>query len=140
MIRFYLEHIQNLQQKLLLFLEIEDTEENYQNLVNFLNDIKIKNNRQDLKLFLHLLVKISDNYNRNPNFFNKIEKILDFFKYEIKTLFASHEIFFIFKSSKRLLLYFIKEDIIIFDEYILKLMMEVFCLIKNLSQILMFQW
>ena len=58
------------------------------------------------------------NHYRNHNFFNKIDQILKAFKNEISQFYSNKEIFNIFKSSKRILLFLIEEKILTFDKYI----------------------
>ena len=75
-------------------------------------------NKHEFKSLLHLILRISDNHYRGTNFFNKIEKILLFFKDDIKNKMSNSEIFQIFKSNKRILLFLIEEKIMILDEII----------------------
>lgn len=101
----------------------DSNEENYQN-IDFLlkgNDIII--DQFDFKLFLHLLVKNANHHHRSPNFFEKIDKILMLCKKSIIKFYTNYEIFQIFHSNKRLLLFIIEEklmtiDIMIFSEMI----------------------
>ena len=69
---------------------------------------------------MHLISKIENNYHRFPYFFSKIERILLFFKESVKKYFSNSEIFNIFKSNKRILLFLIEQRIIVIDEYIAK--------------------
>lgn len=74
----------DLQRTLLDFLSSsDDDEENYQNLIQLFNNQNIHQNKQELIEFLHLLVHITNNHNRSPNFFSKIEKILSELKSDI---------------------------------------------------------
>ena len=60
-------------------------------------------------------------HHRFPNFFfSKIERILQFFKKDIRKYFSNSEIFNIFAGNKRILLFLIEQQIIIIDEYISK--------------------
>ena len=75
----------DIQQKILNFIENESNEEeNYQNLVCLINSQTIKSDSHYLKSLLYLIIKITNNYHRNSNFFNKLEKILQLFKNNIK--------------------------------------------------------
>ena len=69
---------------------------------------------------LHLISKIGNNYHSFANFFSKIERILLFFKEDIPKYFSNSEIFNIFKSNKKILLFLIEQQIIVIDEYIAK--------------------
>ena len=55
--------------------------------------------------FLHLILKISNNYHCKRAFFNKIERIFLYYKDQITTNLTNFEIFNIFKSNKRILLF-----------------------------------
>ena len=63
-------------------------------------------------------MKISNNYHRKINFFEKITRILKLFKENIINYFSNSEIFNIFKENRILLLYLINEGILIFDNNI----------------------
>lgn len=68
----YLEKKKTIQHNLLDFLEKDDeTEENYQNLIKLISDQKIPKDRQELKSFLYLISKISNNHHRTINLFDK---------------------------------------------------------------------
>lgn len=57
-----------------------NSDENLQNLESIFSDLKIKDNQYELLLLLHLILNISNNHIRFPNFFSKIENILLIFK------------------------------------------------------------
>ena len=117
----YLDIMKGIQESILYFLEDEaNSEENFLILENKFKDIKISENRYELLSLLHLILKISNNHYRFPNFFSKIERILLKFKKEITKYFSNFEIFNIFKSNKRLLLFLSEQKIIIFDSNITK--------------------
>ena len=120
MIRMYLDHVKNMNQKLLDFIEKNNLEENYQNLMNYLNENNIVNNSYDLKLFLHLLAAISENHYRTSNFFSKIEKILNNLKSQIQQYYSNSSIFYIFKTNWKVLLFLFDEKIISLDNIIFK--------------------
>ena len=81
-------------------------------------DDNIRENQYELKTFLHFLVTISNHHYRNSEFFNKINQILQNIQDIIKKYFSNFEIFQIFKSSKKLLLFLIDSKIISIDESI----------------------
>ncbi|KAK8871780.1 hypothetical protein M9Y10_007521 [Tritrichomonas musculus] len=101
---------------LLQFIEESSDDNKYYNLINILEKQEIQNYKEEVKLFFHLLIKISNNHHRLPDFFQKIEKILQFFYYYIKDTFAESEIFDIFKSNKLLILLFIEHKVISVDQ------------------------
>ena len=115
----YIEKMKNIQNSLLKFLEEKvDVEENYDNLKEILTEQKITENKHDLKTFLRLLSKISNNHRRVSSFIEKIERIFGEIKKEIKSRFSNSEIFELFEENKRILLFLIKEDLLKIDENI----------------------
>lgn len=100
------------------------TEDNYQNLLQTINDQKIKNDIQELKLFLSLIVKICNNHVRTPFLFDKVAKLLLFLEKDIKYNFSNFDIFNLFKSNKRILLSLIDLSILSLDQHISDLMMK----------------
>ena len=80
----YLKKMKEIQQNILDFIDQnDDIETNFQNLNYIFDEQKIGSNKHDLKLILHFILKISNNHHRTACFFNKIERILKFFKNEI---------------------------------------------------------
>ena len=116
---FYL--MTNIQKSLLNFLEDNaNTEENFENFKTILDNSRICNDKHDLRLLLRLINNIANNHHCGPHFHNKIEKILRIFIDTFKSYYSNTEIFNIFKSSKRILLFLIEEKVLIFDEYVVK--------------------
>ena len=98
--------IQALQQALISFIDSEsEMEENFQILLQLFEDHKIRDDRNELKLFFKLITKISNHFYRPQYFFEKIEKIILLFKKEIIEKFSQTEIFDLFKNNKRILLF-----------------------------------
>lgn len=105
----FIDRMKKIQNSLLRFIDCKDSmEENYQELIKLFDDERTKKNPHDIKIILCLLLKISNNHYRSTNFFSKIEKIILFFKDEIKNNFTNRDIFDIFKSNKRILLFLIE--------------------------------
>lgn len=105
--------MKNIQKKVLEFLENEEsTEKNYQNLINYFQKQKLKDNSNQIKELLYIILKISNNHHRTVHFFDKIKQILQFFRKEIDFYFTNFDIFNIFKSNKRILLFLLKEKFI----------------------------
>ena len=107
----YLAQIKEIQKAILVFLEDENPD-NIQYLIKLFDDTQICNSKHNLKSLFYLILKISNQHHRTTIFFIKIEKILLFFKKEMKQFFTNYEIFNIFKSSKRILLFLLKEKFI----------------------------
>ena len=68
---------------------------------------------------MHFLLTVVNNRHRDTNFFSKIERILLLFKDELTKL-KNDEIFQLFRSNKRILLFLIEEEILQVDEYFVK--------------------
>lgn len=51
----------------------EDSESNFQVLIREYEEQKIKENKNELRLFLRLLSKVQNNHYRCPGFLNKIQ-------------------------------------------------------------------
>ena len=122
-IKEYVEKKQKIQNGLLKIInDSDDNEENFDNFFKIITDQKICENRYELKATLSLLVKISNNHYRLPTFFQKIEKILFYFKNSIEQHLTNTEIFHIFSSNKRILLFIIEEKMLSIDDTIIDFM------------------
>ena len=109
----YLKKMKHIQKHILDFLENEKSStEDYQSLINFFQKQKVKEDKSQLKSTLYILLKISNNHHRTPNFFPKIEQILQFFKAEMNSYYTKFDIFNIFKKNKRILLFLFEENFI----------------------------
>ena len=118
----YLDMMSKIQDNLLEFIDDEaNEEENFQNLTFLFNEQKIRENINYLKSLLHLLVNVANNHFRGTNFFDKIEKIIRYFQNEIKKYYSNSEIYDIFKSNRRILLFIIEEKMMIIDKIMLGL-------------------
>ena len=91
---------------------------NYLNLVQVVEEQKILENREELKLFLKLILIIFNNHHRYSGFFNKIKKILFNIKDNIKQTFSNLEIFNIFYPNKLIILFLCKNHILTIDQSI----------------------
>lgn len=116
----YLTKIKNMQSNLLDFI---DNEDRFANLVSFLNDERIKENKNELKLLFHLIMKIANNHYK-PNLYSKIEQIFSFCKDDIIKSFSNSEIFQTFQSNKRVLLSIVELKIMTIDIDLVKMMMQ----------------
>ena len=121
----YLDKLKNIQQNILQYIDdVSDSEDKFQNIKDNLTKSKIKDDRYELKPFLRYLSKLSNNHHRTANFFSKIDRIIDYLKDDLRKFYSNSELFDIFKSNKRLLLFLIEAKIIIFDESIAQLIMQ----------------
>ena len=88
----FLEEMKKIQANLIDFLEHDDNnEEKYQNLIKIFDDIKIHDNQFKIKSLFYLILKISNHHHREPEFFSKIEKILQLFKDDMKKYFPNDD-------------------------------------------------
>lgn len=112
--------MKNLQQKMLEFIDKEDNiEENFQNLIKIIEEQNISKDCSEFTLFLRLIMAIADDHYRSSGFFDKIEQILQKYKSEIQQFFTNKELFSLFKTNKRILLFLVQQNMITFDEKIL---------------------
>lgn len=110
----------NIQTKFINFLDNEEnSEDNFKNLIKIFDETKIREFQDDVRLFLHMLVKFSNNHHCGPDFYSKIFQVLQLFTDDIKK-YQNSRIFNIFKSNKRILLFLIEEKILTVDEYFVK--------------------
>ena len=127
----YLDEMKKIQTNLLDFLENEEnTEEFFQNLKIKIDEMIEHDDKYKIKSFFHLFTNIANYHYRGTTFFDKLFRILIIFKNFIKNNFSNYEIFNIFESNKRILLFLIDEQILIFDERIAKEIV-LFCRYNN---------
>ena len=106
-------------EKILKYVEDNSEEEDYfDEIVQYINDKKIVEQKFDLNALLHLISKISNNHHQNRDFYPKIFIIIKTYANEIKGKLSNLSIFSIFKSNKKILLFLFKEKILIPDETI----------------------
>ena len=112
-IQEYLTKMSSIQKLILSYIEYEASSlKPVANLMEIFNNLKALKDKHELKSVLHMLSNIADNHHRGPCFFERIEKIINFLKLDMKSNFSNFSIFNIFKSNKRILWFLIKEEII----------------------------
>ena len=115
----HLEKMKKIQSTLLYYIDNEYEDElHYQFLIKLFNDQNIVYYYFEFKILLRFICSISNNHHRPPEFFSKIDRILLFFKDDIRYYFTNTELFNIFKSNKRILLFLIKENMLVIDNYV----------------------
>ena len=119
----YLNIMKKLQQTFMDILNNESDSQDYSPIKEIINE-SILNNRYSMMSILKLILKISNNYYRSLNFFQKVEKILLYLKDQIQQFFSNEELFDIFKSNKRILLFLIDESLLTFDSSIYEKLRE----------------
>ncbi|KAK8882931.1 hypothetical protein M9Y10_045577 [Tritrichomonas musculus] len=117
-IQKYIEKKRELQSLLLTFLENSDSDDDFQQLNEFIGTDNYNENQEEFNDLFQLLIKISNNHCRNENFFFKITQILEFHELDIKRSFSNIDLFNIFKSNKPLLRYLFEKNIITLNENI----------------------
>ncbi|KAK8883532.1 hypothetical protein M9Y10_042626 [Tritrichomonas musculus] len=113
-IQQYMDKMREIQRLIIEFIENDEiSNENFNDLIDYFNKQNIKDNKHELKSLLHLISKIADNHQRAHDFFSKIEQIIKLFHKEINKYFSNFCVFNIFKNNKRILLFLLREKIII---------------------------
>ena len=121
----YIAKMKDMQIKILEYLDAyNNLEEKYQQLLQHLEDHKIKDHKYNVIDFLQLISKIAKHHQRQPNFFSKIEKFLNLFEEEIKKYITSEDLFNIFKDDKRILLYLFEKKIIFITKNIASTLLD----------------
>ena len=122
----YINYKKEIYQHFLNFIEDEE-EENFTNCYEDIKKIEVFQGdkiRDEMISMLHLILRISNNYHRTPNFDKKIEQILLIIFNDIKNTLSNFEIFEIFKSNKRILLFLIHNKIITIDQIVLNFILD----------------
>ena len=117
--KYFIEKMKNYQRSLLEYIDDEkNLEENYINLLKLFKTQKIQDDQKELKLLFTVILNIANNHHRSDNFYCKIEKILDFFKDDFPNFFTNSELFDFFQDNKMILLYLMKEKLLIVNKSI----------------------
>ena len=105
---------------LIQLLEKDDfSDQDNQDLIDFINSQNYLENREEFIYFLILLVNISNNYHRGPNFIKNLENIILCLEELIKQILSNREIYGIFKNNKLIFLFLVQRKILLFDEFII---------------------
>ncbi|KAK8900153.1 hypothetical protein M9Y10_002476 [Tritrichomonas musculus] len=115
----FLDKINKIEEIILQYLDSDNLDIiDFDDLKNIIRNLGILENKHELKIFLHLISKISNNHYRSQDFFIKFEQILNEFQNDIADNCSNTEIFEIFKNNKRILLYFIEKGVLVPNDYI----------------------
>lgn len=110
-IQNFIDKMKNIHAELLEYIKRQDNDdEKYFEKLKYFN-------QHELRLFLRSLSQIANDYQRNPHFFEKIEKILKLIKNEVTNNYSNTELINIFLDNKRIILFLINENIINVDYY-----------------------
>ena len=117
---FFQEYISNnneIHDSILDFIDhtSENDKELFHSFLLILDEKKVRTNRDDLRNLLIFLCNISENHHRRHFFFERIIKILDHLKEDIKQNFSNDEIFNIVNDSHQILLFLFENQTITFD-------------------------
>ena len=89
----YIVKIQNLYNHLIRYVDsVENSNDDYQMLEFFLNQEQITKNKDDLKLLLNLINRITNNHLRQSNLRQNIEKIIDKIRGDINKLLTNFDL------------------------------------------------
>lgn len=114
----HLEEMKDILNIIQAFLDEPSDGEKFPNLKLKFDEYQISNSKYKLILLFRLIVTFANYHKRSPFFFNKIEHIILIFQVEMKNYFSNREIFNIFKSNKRLLLFLIEKKMMNIDKFI----------------------
>lgn len=89
-------------------------------LIKDLDELPICANKELMKLFLLIILKVSNSHHQDKDFFNKIFSIIQYILVKSNRILSNWEILHIFKSNKKILHFLLKNNIISFDEQISK--------------------
>ncbi|KAK8895386.1 hypothetical protein M9Y10_023849 [Tritrichomonas musculus] len=116
----YIQKNLDLYRYVLEFIDSENDDEEYQVFYQEFENA----NKDEIRLFVLLIAKICKNHFRCPHFFKKIESIILHFENQIKHIFTYAEIFDLFESNLRILLFLIQKNIFPPEEYYIQKRIE----------------
>ena len=120
-IQKYNEEKKELYNHFIQFIEnTEYYEDDFQNLIRIIHIQKLIEDRSKFEEFFQLVINIANYYHRDETLLNKVYKIIQHYKSQIKQTFSNTEIFNIFQNSKIILLYLFENQILIVDDQIYK--------------------
>ena len=124
----YINEKKNLYNSVIEFLDnsddLDDGNDSYfQELIEFASN-QIERDPKEMVEFLQILKDIVDNHHREPNFFSKINQILQQYSNKIKQTLSNEEIFEIFENNKIFILFLLKNQILTITEPIYNAIIE----------------
>ena len=96
----------------------EDLDKDLKFLIESMNPIFLTD-KDKFKVILKVILSISNNYHRVPDFISNICKIIILMKSDIKNVFSNDDIFHIFEKNKRIMLFILEEKILLIDENVI---------------------
>lgn len=113
-IQKYIDSKNKLLTHFLCFIDSFETDEQNE-FFNCLDNQKFDENLEEFRLFIRLLMIISNYHYRYSGFFKKIEKIILHFKNIIKQNYSNYEIYRLFCSNRRIVLFIIEQKLLTMD-------------------------
>ena len=104
--------------------KIDSNEDDFNELIQIIDEKQYEKNQEEFELFLHFLSYIFKNHHRDELFNKKIFQIIQYYKDQIKQTFLNYQIYDIFKNDKLILLFMFENDIINFDYDIYRLVIN----------------
>ncbi|KAK8870811.1 hypothetical protein M9Y10_008703 [Tritrichomonas musculus] len=99
---------------------IDETEDaDFNSLIKDFENQEIFKNKEEIKLMLQLISKISDNHRRLSDFIDKLNQIIQYLLKELQPPITDFEIYEIFKYNKRVLLLLLEQEFIRPDNQII---------------------
>lgn len=113
----FINEMQTIQELILKFIDNDtmNIEENYQNLINMCNAIKLTESKNKFIEFILIIKNIAFYHFRTEHFYEKIEQILNYYKDYIPKYLDEFDLLTIFEDNPRMMLYLITNEIIVFD-------------------------
>lgn len=111
-IKEYVDQKKRLYDLFITFVEQEnENDEDDRLLFDYIDKLKIKENRDELESFFNLIIIVSNNHYRTPQFLNQIKKIILFLQNSIKQTFSNSEIIKFSLKNRMILLILFKYKI-----------------------------
>lgn len=119
MIQEYLAPFKEFQRLLINFIDSFGIQnEEYENLINFYNNKNFRNDKDELREICTMISKITKNYHRVSDYFEKTEQIIFFLANDIQSTFTNLEIYDIFRNNRQIILILLSKEMIKIDEAI----------------------
>lgn len=119
MIQEYLAPFKEFQRLLINFIDSFGIQnEEYENLINFYINQNFQNDKDELREICTMISKITKNYHRVSDYFEKTEQIILFLAKDIQSTFTNLEIYDIFRNNRQIILILLSKEMIKIDEAI----------------------
>lgn len=116
----YINNKKDIQEAILNLIDSEFDTLEYNNnileLATIFQNEDFSNNREELKILINFISKVTKNHHRQNGFFKKIEQILQFLMNDIASAFSNFEIFYFFKKNLRMILLLFQINVLKADD------------------------